>query len=619
MGAFTLATACPAEEPAQDCGSGQQRPAVDAPCIPAIPPAPCPAGTRAEPGTTTCLHVGPAACGEGFEDDPSGWGCAPVLPATPCAGATRQALGLRECQPLADCDAGFPPTEATLFVDAALPDGSVDATHVRSLSEAIDAATAGAVIAVERGTYREALNFVRDVTVVGRCAAETVLENPGVLAAGLRLSTAAQVAVAGLTVRGHRDGALVTRGKLNLREVVLEANQEAGVVAFRGAVRLDHCVVRGTVPLADGSMGRGLDIESGGDVAVVDSEVAGNADAGLYVSGSGSSLSLQRSVVHDSVASSGTGNGRGLIVRAGAVAIVDDSALLNNRDIGLFIAAATVEMRRSVIGDMQPGPGGYFGQAVELQQSGSARIEDCTLKGNLDRAVVVTGARLELNRSAIVGTASNLQGTQGLGLFVANGADVTAEDVAVADNQAMGVAVVGAATRLTMKRSLIATTRPDAEGAFGHGLAVVEGPQVVLERCELRGNAVTDLIAVSPGARVTVTQSLIHDSRPDTEGRFGFGALAIDGAWLELVDSRIEHHTSVGVGYAEAGGLLTRVAVLSNPVGLNAQGGAQVEEVATLPDSPTAQTVYVTPETVFWNNATRLGSGDLPLPAVPTL
>ena len=100
----------------------------------------CPAGSRAAVGTTSCVPVGTTTCAPGFAKDDSGWGCNAVLPSTKCTGATRPALGETSCVPTGDCGAAFPPANA-IVVDPTLADGAVDATHVKTLSDAITAAT----------------------------------------------------------------------------------------------------------------------------------------------------------------------------------------------------------------------------------------------------------------------------------------------------------------------------------------------------------------------------------------------------------------------------------------------------------------------------------------------
>ena len=99
-------------------------------------------------------------------------GCDAVVSTKMCASGsgTRERLGGATCEPVTDCNAPFPPAGATLFVKATYTAGEVDATHFKTLTEALAVATAGATIAVDAGTYAEKVKPTTAVAIVGRCA-----------------------------------------------------------------------------------------------------------------------------------------------------------------------------------------------------------------------------------------------------------------------------------------------------------------------------------------------------------------------------------------------------------------------------------------------------------------
>ncbi|MBI5545204.1 MAG: hypothetical protein HY901_15045, partial [Deltaproteobacteria bacterium] len=233
--------ACPPGFEAEPSGWG---------CIDVQPEAACPAGRMPVLGQRECRPAGWSECPAGFEPDPSGWGCRPVLPDLPCTGATLERLGDRECRALGECAAAFPPLDATQFVDAGLAASQVDDTHFQTISAALVAAPAGAVIAVESGIYSERLEITKPVTVVGRCAQRVVVDGSQVGKSGILNKGVQRVTVRGLTLANHTFGVSLSQGAtLSLTESVLTRNLSEGIwVSGAGtAATLSSVAVRDTL------------------------------------------------------------------------------------------------------------------------------------------------------------------------------------------------------------------------------------------------------------------------------------------------------------------------------------------------------------------------------------
>ncbi|HSO33468.1 MAG TPA: hypothetical protein VLT33_13130, partial [Labilithrix sp.] len=156
-----------------DCPAGFAPDAAGFGCTEILPAAAasCPARSMPVLGKTACAPVAAAACAAGFETAPGGWGCRAVA-ASACTGATMEVLGLATCAPVGDCNAAFPPAGSTHFVDAAFTAGQIDGAHFKTLGAALAAAPAGAVIAVQAGSYAEVLAPARSLKIVGRCAGQ---------------------------------------------------------------------------------------------------------------------------------------------------------------------------------------------------------------------------------------------------------------------------------------------------------------------------------------------------------------------------------------------------------------------------------------------------------------
>lgn len=195
-------------------------------------PASCPAGSAAFFGETGCTPVG-ATCPQGFVKDPSGFGCLEAHAGAACTGASRESPTSAGCVPIGDCAAPFPPADATFFVDASFT--TTDATHFKTIAAAAHRARAGAVIAVEAGTYAEPIvDPIDSVTVVGRCAEQVKLTGTGGNQVGLYVVVPGLV-VRGITVSGHVVGVFAASGDLTLEDSVVEGNFSAGVFARDGS------------------------------------------------------------------------------------------------------------------------------------------------------------------------------------------------------------------------------------------------------------------------------------------------------------------------------------------------------------------------------------------------
>ncbi|MFN7133706.1 MAG: hypothetical protein ACK4N5_16635, partial [Myxococcales bacterium] len=375
-----LAVACGAPRPQEEgaCPPEEARPAPGEPCAPILPPEPCEGttrtaigaracvplsptacpegfapspvggcidvhaaecgpGTRATLGQTGCVEVGVARCAPGFAPEPSGWGCGEITPAG-CTGATLAILGARACVPDTQCDEPFPPVSATHFVNASYTDAELDATHFRTIRAAIAAAPANATIAVYGGTYSEALELRRPMTLVGRCASQTTLQGQPQVNAILA-SGPVEVSVRGFTLRGHRyalfanDGASVT-----LSSLIIEGSLGYGVVATGAparpaTVKLSGTGIRDTRDGGGAGPGDALYAGGGAVVQVTDSVVERSADRHAVIKGNASRADISRT--HFADARNGA-----FFVADGALLTLRESAVRASHVLGVEVEKA---------------------------------------------------------------------------------------------------------------------------------------------------------------------------------------------------------------------------------------------------------------------------------------
>lgn len=599
---------------------------VDGACAPILPAAACGPGTRAALGSATCTPVGTPACTAGFTAHSSGWGCVPVLPAAACRGATRDALGSTSCVPVGDCNAPFPPASATIFVDATLPDVQIDATHFKSLRAAVDAAPAKAVIAVAAGTYTEALDVKRSVTVIGRCAEKTILEAVSTAPA---ITTVADLTLSGITVRGGTPGVDVgPPARVSITEVILEQNVQAGIAAIDGAVvDVTRSVIRGTRTFSPSDTTNGIIVDVDAKVNLVESSVTGCADAGIGATG-GAVITLRRSVVRDVVKrSDGVGGSGARVFEKGAITL-EDSAIVGAIGAG-FLAGKTkgsMKLLRSTVMGTKPDLrfGGGFANAGSVTMTGTLDATASTFADNAFSGVSVdhAGSRATLDSCVVVGTIAGGDSGLGISASAANGAVLQAKSSAFVGSTGMAMYALHAAATVDLDGSLVKDVALTAGGkAFGAGhggtaVSAVDAAHVSLRGSTIEGCHELALGVIEKGTTMLVERTLVTGTKPNGGALFGHGLVARRKAEVTIRRSVFEKSAGIGLAFAGATASIQGSTVRGNVVGIHVQEGSSLASGAAAPEAVDPLVVFVTDDTRFDANETRIGSGDVPLPDV---
>jgi hypothetical protein len=73
----------------------------------------------------------------------------------------------------------------------------------------------------------------------------------------------------------------------------------------------------------------------------------------------------------------------------------------------------------------------------------------------------------------------------------------------------------------------------------------------------------------------------------------------------------------IGAAFASSTATLADVLVQKNAVGIHIQGDSRLQTAPSAPNAPDRDVVTVTDDSQFIDNATRVGSGTVPLPSGP--
>jgi len=473
-----------------------------------------------------CARVGVAegACAEGFTSLDGG--CVATLPADGCAAGALAVPGDRACRPVAPCDGGpygaLPSDAPVVRVNGAFVGGGSDGSELRpfvTVQAAIDAAPAGATIAIAAGRYVEDLIISKRLRLYGRCPAEVELR--GVSAGdGQTLGVRAPVEVHRLAVTGpaagivavdvaalHVEqawvhdvasfgiGVLARRdAKVTLRGVLVERARKSAVLAAGAELLVERSVIRDTVAPdvgpANGYCVDALTHPSSKRPAVVtlrNSVLERCLGSAIRVSGA--QVTLDGMLVRDtrtrpSGERVGHGLSAGLDPTTGGAPVVTilGSVFERNHETAIALDDATSRIERTTVRDTLPVEGtGKAGIGVAARGSGSVEVRD-TLIEKSRMAASFVAVPSGLFERVLVRDSLPEEATSGAGFgIVALGSAKTGVNVPVVSLQtvriershAAGVFAFGAS--LDVGSSLIADTAADPRGGYGDGIVVHPG------------------------------------------------------------------------------------------------------------------------------------------------
>jgi hypothetical protein len=461
---------------------------------------------------------GPIECPDGLAQYPGTGGCAPIGDGCPAIG-----------QDFADTT-GVDPSTRLLYVDRTVEvdgDGSL-AMPFRTLSSALDAATASSLIVFGRGEFFVDRAWPAGVSVLGRCADETFLVGDDAAANPYIVDVASgDVTITGVTLGPSEAlGAARVSGatsSLTLNGVAFRrlVGAPSALLAADGAtLRVDRLFVNtiefpsdtmvdggglllgaaAPTPVREGSL---LSVEGGATAAVATASVQGVRGMGVDVTGTGSSATLED------------------------VAIVGTQVAMLNADAATAraVAGGSLTLRRALVS-------GSLGLAVLVDGDGSSlTLEDAVVRGTVvrgrardDAAPVVLGllaegATADLARVHIEG------GQSGLTL---NDGTVAVEDVVVRQLEAPGVTtgIQQNGATSTVERAAVVGLEGGVALGLGSGTATVSD---LVVRDVARG-----VLTVGAGTH-TVRRAVIRDYTLDgvASGSFQVANLTLEDAQID--------------------------------------------------------------------------------------
>jgi hypothetical protein len=544
-------------------------------CRPAgLPPSWMPPG----PLTTPTPGVPEGACGDGFSSDGLA-GCVAILPPSACVGASMAVPGDPTCRPIVGCGTGtwgdIPVAPTTVYVDvsfAGLPDGSATSPFP-TLQQGVDAASAGAIVAVAAGTYSQDVTVQsKTLRLWGRCPEMVeVAGQGGVYALALIDSPGSEIH--NLAVTGPEVGIVVSESPASLidkvyvhdtgapgigvigagSEVVVSnslvaATEVSGILAQGAAAAVVNCEVRDPSPLVYG-LSRGVETYADGgpgSLRVEGSYVHGAAEFGVLVLAS--SLTMRRTLVADTTALTDFGWGLAAREDGGVPAVIDvaQSVLANNHGINLLVDGAQARLDAITVERGVPDAEGWA-EGIVVQ---SGAMSDSPSEVDLTRSVVrdhrglaievegstlsadellvqrvvpngVTGSGIEAHWFAVSTQPSDVslsrsivEQTVGGGVVLASAmaqvSDSIVRDVTVPEGVAFAAGVASVLDADTATIAAVTVTRCLVENVEGHGMYVGSSDLDVVQSIS-RGSRAVD---GSPDSGIGIAASAESEVEP---------------------------------------------------------------------------------------------------------
>ena len=343
-------------------------------------------------------------------------------------------------------------------------------------------------------------------------------------------------------------------GSFTLQDSLVEGNRVCGINAGHSGtqVSVDRSVIRDTLPGNEGEPSAGLLASEGAEVKVQRSCIQGNSWSGVGACDPGTEVTLDDSVVRDTVPGSAL-NGTGVLVMEGCTLTASRSLVEGNATAGISVAGqgSAAVVGATIVRGTVPGVPGSLGRGVEVTSGGHIQMSDCLLNGNLGigLAAFESGTLAAVERCVVRGNQLDTSMEWAAGAVAWEGSKLTVVESLFEGNEALGMSIGDPSTLVEIEDSVVRQTKPvvGAAGSWGQGVMASGGSRLVVQRTLVEGNVTTGLGVVGSGTDVTMEGVVVAHSQYDQNGQFGMAVTVWDGPSLVLSHSLLADNTTFGV------------------------------------------------------------------------
>ncbi len=470
--------------------------------------------------------------------------------------------------------------EDTVFVRAGASRGNgTEAAPFNRIQLGLDAAAVagGRLVAVAEGTYPEKLRFGTEhagVRLAGRCRDLVVVD-----------------ASTGDVEEGWRSGLKVNAGEgaVEISGITVARSIRYGISIVSGNVSLSECSVVDCDYTGLSALYSSYITDSTVTVSIQGCEFMGNGGEGVSALGERCTLSLQDSVIRDTLPNDTSNAPVGLRATMGCSVEAARCRIDGNESMGVWASndGTSVSVSDCILTGFGTPSGGYMGNGAYVEHGASLVLDTCMLEDNIGAGVEGhdVGTQITLRDTTIKGTLEKDPGLGGLAALVMDGCRLSAEHSLFERNTMTGLLASGTGTRVTLTSSVVQDTTLDEETGLAVGVAVEEnawlwasdsvlsntfmgaqaeqGGRLTFEQCQLVGHQGAGVTASGAGTEVTLLDTLIRDIESLEDGMGGQGIAIEEGATLLAIGGMVSRSTGAGLlvntgGLAELHGVTIR-------------------------------------------------------------
>lgn len=516
----------------------------------------CPEGTFAVPSMGCVPIDGPNGCGEGT------WGN------------------------IAD-------SPGTVYVDPGFSSGDRKGSREKpatTIAEALALVPEGGRMALAAGTYDEAIHITSGIEIVGRCPSlvlvQGVQESSGGIPATIWVESASDAAIHDLSIGGLGVGILAEQAPgLAVSGVHVNSAAIYGVYAIGPMTELllSNSLIAGTNPRqSDQTLGVGVTIAKGAYAEISQSAIIANHSMGLVAVDLGTEAEVSEVIVEGTLSQASDDTlGEGVYVWSGATMKISESAVVGNRERGVYLGLAdsVLEATSCIIEGTLPRASDLkYGRGVQVQDGALMKLSANVISDNRSVGIGAfsPGTQLFASGNLVSGTLPREKDLAlGRGVVVEYGPDVRFSDNSIVANHAEGLFIAGAL--FDGERNIVEGTLPEASTLnHGDGVYAADGSHVELEGTALTGNHAWGMSIFDVGTEVVLSRSIVSGTLPQqSDLNFGRGIEVQSGASLDAIGNAIIGNPDVGLAATAEG---TSLMLQGNLIGYNAAASADSEE-----------------------------------------
>jgi hypothetical protein len=217
------------------------------------------------------------------------------------------------------------------------------------------------------------------------------------------------------------------RASLSVQGSVVERNHEIGIFSAGSDVTLEDTVVADTLPVSDGTFGRGVSLQNGDGAPTTatlhECLVDHNMEIGVVANGA--NVTLDGTLVRDTQRAADGTLGRGVDVQADVTTGIRSKAILqsclvaSSFDFGVLVTASDVTANGVLVRDTKPRLDGTFGDGISVfAENGpsTAMLTDCRIEASARAGLSTFGGDVHLATTTFECNAIQLDGEPSSGV-----------------------------------------------------------------------------------------------------------------------------------------------------------------------------------------------------------